>query len=738
MKEIKKTKDELLQELNALRHENAALKAARNGKTEEHNHIGDMPLNSSENSDFTGSKMDWNDEKNIRQLFDDYLRMYATRDDLLTTYFSENFSGFTGGGDFLVKNRDEWIAITRQDFSQVKDHIRIELKDVAIQSLSDTIAVTTGFFIIHLPIEDQILSRETARLVLIFRKESAGWKISHSSISIPYYLVRKGEVYPMKELVQRNKVLEELVAQRTIQLSEANDKLQYINEELAKEIAEHKQAEKAQQESEQKYHLLVDRANEAVIVIQDGMLKLNNPMTRIMTGYGEEEIGIIPFQKFVHPDDRTMVIDYHQKRLRGENVPGYYIFRLLDKNGTTHWVHMNAVLIDWEGSPATLNFMTDITELKVAEEALKQSNREWEAVITASPDGIGMISLDGNIKLISEKLVIMHGYSKDEMDEKIGRSIFDFIDSSNHQLLRDNVRKLLAGETDHRLTEYLAIKKDGSRFYIDVKTSVLLDAAGNPTSILYVERDITERKQAELIIQQQYKRMQELNNTKDKFFSIIAHDLRSPFQSLLSTSELLATEIERMSHEEIVSFSFGINNNLKSLYGLLENLLQWSMMQRNLLEYEPENLNLFDLTNKIIEISIESALKKNISISNNADTGTLVYADVYMLHSIIQNLITNAVKFTPIGGKITISSVQNGDFVEISVQDTGIGMEPGISSELFNFNKPFTTNGTAGEKGTGLGLSLCKEFVERNDGKIWVESELGKGSKFTFTLQKAE
>ena len=148
--------------------------------------------------------MDASDYQIIRQLFDDYLRMYSSRDDRLTTYFSEDFSGFTGGGDFLVKDREEWVAITRQDFAQVKDPIRIELKDLAIQSLADTIAVATGFFTIHLPIKDHILSRETARLVLIFRKESAGWKISHSSISIPYYLVREGEVYPMKELVDRN------------------------------------------------------------------------------------------------------------------------------------------------------------------------------------------------------------------------------------------------------------------------------------------------------------------------------------------------------------------------------------------------------------------------------------------------------------------------------------------------------------------------------------------------------
>lgn len=210
--------------------------------------------------------MDASDYQTIRQLFDDYLRMYASRDDRLTTHFSEDFSGFTGGGDFLVKDREDWVAITRQDFSQVKDPIRIELKDLAIQLLADTIAVTTGFFTIHLPIKDHILSKETARLVLMFRKESAGWKISHSSISIPYYGVGQGEVYPLKDLVDRNQFLEKLAAERTIQLSEANDHLQQTNDELAREIAERKLANDALRRSEERYRSIVKASPDDITI----------------------------------------------------------------------------------------------------------------------------------------------------------------------------------------------------------------------------------------------------------------------------------------------------------------------------------------------------------------------------------------------------------------------------------------------------------------------------------------
>jgi signal transduction histidine kinase len=187
--------------------------------------------------------MKTSDSQEIRHLFDEYLRLYASRDDRLTLYFSEDFSGFTGGGDFLVKKREVWVAITRQDFAQVTEPIRIELKDLAIQRLAETIAVVTGFGAFHLPIEDRILSRTVVRLVLVFRKEASGWKICHSSYSLPDGMARQGEIYPLQALEERNKALEEEIALRTLQLAETNEKLRRINDELAREIDKQKLVE---------------------------------------------------------------------------------------------------------------------------------------------------------------------------------------------------------------------------------------------------------------------------------------------------------------------------------------------------------------------------------------------------------------------------------------------------------------------------------------------------------------
>ncbi|GAB2901200.1 diguanylate cyclase [Uliginosibacterium flavum] len=165
----------------------------------------------------------------IRSLFDEYIEMYASRDERLTARFSDSFSGYTGGGNFLVSSKDEWISITRQDFTQVPGHIRIEMLDIALQDITNDVVAVTAFFHIHLPTTEHILSRETARLVLIFRLENSDWKIVHSGISIPYHLVQDGEVYPISGLLERNLELEALVEERTQALAEANARLEALS-----------------------------------------------------------------------------------------------------------------------------------------------------------------------------------------------------------------------------------------------------------------------------------------------------------------------------------------------------------------------------------------------------------------------------------------------------------------------------------------------------------------------------
>jgi len=311
--------------------------------------------------------VDPRDYQIFRQLFDDYLRMYAGRDDRLTTYFSEDFSGFTGGGDFLVKTREEWVAITRQDFAQIKDPIRIELKDLAIQSLADTIAVATGFFTIHLPIEDHILSKETARLVLIFRLESAGWKISHSSISIPYHLVREGEIYPMKELVDRNQFLEKLVAERTTQLSEANDNLQQANEKLAREIEEHKQTEAALRR-EQLFSKKVIESLPGIFYLYtypELKLILWNREHESLLGYGVGEIAGRHITEWHTPESEDAILNAIEVVMTQGSAS--VEASLLRKDGSSVPFILTGIKFEVQGQRYLMGLGIDITDRKRAE-----------------------------------------------------------------------------------------------------------------------------------------------------------------------------------------------------------------------------------------------------------------------------------------------------------------------------------------------------------------------------------
>jgi PAS domain S-box-containing protein len=273
---------------------------------------------------------------------------------------------------------------------------------------------------------------------------------------------------------------------------------------VSRDITKSKQAESqreaalaAMRESEEKYRILVEKANEAIIIVQDGVFVFANRSMSDLLGVPTGDLEGKPFIDFVWSEDRELVNANYRKRIAGEPVRDDYDFRIIGAGGRLTWVFLSAAVIQWKGKTATLNLLTDITERKRAEEVLQQYNQKWEAITTSSPDGIGMISLDGKLQLMSDKLLTMYGYSVKEKDEVINKIVFDFIDPSNHKMLFDNMRKLLAGKKDFNVSEYLAIKKDNSKFYVELSSSVLFDSKGDPESILFVERDITERKQAE-------------------------------------------------------------------------------------------------------------------------------------------------------------------------------------------------------------------------------------------------
>ena len=243
-----------------------------------------------------------------------------------------------------------------------------------------------------------------------------------------------------------------------------------------------------------------------------------------------------------------------------------------------------------------------------------------------------------------------------------------------------------------------------------------------------------ERKQSEQALIKSEVELRELNATKDKLFSIIAHDLRSPFNNILGFSELLIENSNNYEAEETEKFLGFINLSAKNTLVLLDNLLNWAKSQTGQVKFKPEKLVLSSIVFETIELSKIIAIGKDISISQNKLDDTEVYADKDMLKTLLRNLISNAIKFTNPGGNISVSAKKEQSQVEIAVSDNGVGMNEETINKLFSIETNNTSIGTADEKGSGLGLILCKELVEKQGGKIWVESELGKGSIFKFIL----
>jgi signal transduction histidine kinase len=240
-------------------------------------------------------------------------------------------------------------------------------------------------------------------------------------------------------------------------------------------------------------------------------------------------------------------------------------------------------------------------------------------------------------------------------------------------------------------------------------------------------RDITQLKKQE-------EELRELNATKDKLFSIIAHDLRNPFNSILGFSELALKNIKNQKYDKLERYCENVYHSARQSYDLLNNLLYWSRIQRGKIDFQPEELNLTYVVTKLADLFKGNLEEKDIDFSTEVEPNLTVHADRFMFETILRNLLSNAIKFTPKQGKITLKASKNDKETIISVLDTGVGIKPEAAEKLFRVEGHLSTPGTQKEKGTGLGLILCKEFVEKHEGKIWVESEINRGSTFSFTI----
>ncbi|WP_069660802.1 sensor histidine kinase [Arcticibacter eurypsychrophilus] len=290
-----------------------------------------------------------------------------------------------------------------------------------------------------------------------------------------------------------------------------------------------------------------------------------------------------------------------------------------------------------------------------------------------------------------------------------------------------NLTLLQANSTGRIQETNISLKKEGLNYIYSVQAIPEYHTHTENKTYLVICHDITKQKNTE-------QQLQDLNATKDKFFSIIAHDLKNPFTSLLSFSQLIYKNAEKLSVEKIQHMAFRMNETAKNAYSLLENLLNWSRVQTGLLKPHPEFIDIADLLDQAKSTGGSMAIPKGIDIRISQLTSSTVFADRQMVGTIFRNIISNSVKFSYPNSYIIIKAENISSYIQFSIQDAGIGIEDVNQDLILKMDSNFSTLGTADEKGTGLGLVLCKEFVELNGGKLWLESKFGFGTTFYFTL----
>lgn len=564
------------------------------------------------------------------------------------------------------------------------------------------------------------------------------------------------------------------------------NKLNAINKELKNEILERKKLEVKLLDSKERYQSLIESSPDGVIVHQNGLFVYANSVALQL--YGAESLEQLQTKTvldLIHPDDRPTIKMRMQQGMGGQKVP-LMETRILDFNNKITNVESVGSRINFQGKPSVQIIIRDITERKKREFELLKLNQTLRALDKSSQ---AMVRAKDEISYLEEvcKIIINDcfysmvwiGYAQeDELKtvrpmayagfekgylETLGLTWSDtergkgptgtcirtgkmymcrnMLTDPNFAPWRDQALKRgyassialpmsMNGKTFGALTIYSREPDPFTSDEAELLNEIANDLAYGITAI----RWRIAQQEAEEQLQKYTAELKELNATKDKFFGIIAHDLKNPFASMLGSAEILSNNPNQFDPETIKKFASIMYNAAKSGYSLLENLLEWSRAQTGTIIYQPQKISIKEVIYQNITNVSAMALNKKILVQAEVSNDLEVIADLNMVNTILRNLLTNAIKFSYSGGNVSVKADKKKDEVILSVKDNGIGIPKEDLNKLFKIDIKYTNIGTAEERGTGLGLLLCKEFVEKHGGRIWVESETGKGSVFKFTI----
>ena len=532
-----------------------------------------------------------------------------------------------------------------------------------------------------------------------------------------------------------------------------NDK---TKEELAKELDELKQAldalklsfeedinkreliEKALSESESKYRLLAQNSSDVIWTLDTNFrFTYISPSIYYLRGFTSEEAMKETIQETITRHSQETISKAIAKGIKNQEAKIYKPVQIeieqYHKEGRLIWVEISirAMLNDQGEQIGYVGISRDITQRKTAEEVLRQSEEKFRVLANVAKVMISIVEDAAGKKYLfmNDEWHRVLGYNRDEVQNM---EPMDFVAPESKQEVLDNAAKRMQGKQAPVSYEVKVVTKSGEIRQLDFSATVI--TFQNKKALLTTAIDISERKKTEEALRESETKLRELNAQKDKFFSIIAHDLKSPFNAIVGFSELLMEQINEKNYEGIHEYAKIISQSSLQAMDLLMNLLEWSRAQSGRMLFIPEKMKLVDLIEENILLFQGIARQKSITINKFLPDKITVFADESMIGTVLRNLISNAIKFTSKGGEINISAVKRLKEVLVSVSDNGIGIAPQRLEKLFRIDEGDSTRGTNDEKGTGLGLILCKEFIENHGGTIGAESKEGKGSTFYFSL----
>lgn len=472
----------------------------------------------------------------------------------------------------------------------------------------------------------------------------------------------------------------------------------------------------------------------------DGFFKNLNPSFERTLGFTTKELMAKPYLEFIHPDDRRATVE-EKDGLEEGKVTFAFENRYLCKDGSYKWLLWNAVSIPEQ--EAIYAVARDITERKKAEEALQRTKEDFRSLLEVAPDAVVTVNDQGRIVLVNGQTEKLFGYQRDEL---LGEPVEKLIPErarAGHSQHREGYAE------DHRPRamgvglELYALRKDGTEFPVEISLSPIHTSEG--FRVISSIRDISEHKSTQRQIEQQNRQLElrnrEIERTtqmKSKFLASMSHELRTPLNAIVGFSDLLAEGTSGALNAKQKRFVDHIKQGSAHLLQLINDILDLSKIEAGQLELRMEEFLVEDALPEVLSTIDPLAMAKNIRVEQKLESKSLVKADRVRFKQILYNLLSNAVKFTPKGGQVSIECVDNWDFVRVSVTDTGIGIRPEDQTVVFEEFRQ--VEGSAGDtqQGTGLGLAITKRLVEQQGGQISLESELGKGSRFTFTLMAVE